>query len=138
MEGIMSLTDKQQRFAELYEGNATEAASKAGYKHPKDAGIRCLKNVEICRLIQNRRNEELEPDILTRIDRQVFWSKVAMDESLPMKDRLKASELLGKSEGDFITKHAVDESTQNSLADLIKRIQSGAGQSSVAIVPVPA
>jgi hypothetical protein len=38
---------------------------------------------------------------MTRQQRQQFWSKVAGDESQEMKDRLRASELLGKSEADF-------------------------------------
>lgn len=42
--------------------------------------------------------------IATREKRQELWTKVMNAEGVEMKDRLRASELLGKSEGDFISK----------------------------------
>ena len=51
--------------------------------------------------IKSRQNKENAPLIANRQDRQAFWSKVMYDEDQIMKNRLKASELLGKSEADF-------------------------------------
>ena len=39
--------------------------------------------------------------IKTRSERQKFWTDVIADEKVTMGDRLRASELLGKSEADF-------------------------------------
>lgn len=41
--------------------------------------------------------------IATRKQRQQFWTTTTYDPSVNMSDRLRASELLGKSECDFIT-----------------------------------
>ncbi len=103
------LTERQARFVDLWNGNGTETAKMAGYSHPKDAGIRCVKHVAIGRLIRAKRASELKPEIMTRIERQRFWSKIIADPEVHIKYRLKASELLGKSEGDFIDRY-VDES----------------------------
>ena len=100
-----ALTDKQAKFVELYNGNATEAAKLAGYSHPDTAGKRCMQNVQICTKIQERRAKEIKSLVATRQDRQKFWSDVMMannDDEIDMKSRLRASELLGKSEGDFL------------------------------------
>ena len=118
------LTDRQQKFVELYTGNATEAAKLAGYSTPKTAGKRCLENVHICTLIKEKRDKECKPHVLSRIERQEYWSDVIRDTDESTANRLKASELLGKSEGDFITKHAMDDSMQTGLSGLIDRIQS--------------
>jgi len=96
------LSEKQLRFIELWTGNATETATLAGYSNAKDAGTRCLKNSEICRAIKEKRSKEIKPLIATRQDRQKFWTDVMMDAEEDMKNRLKSSELLGKSEGDFL------------------------------------
>lgn len=54
----MALTNKQQAFVEYYLGyaqwNATEAARRAGYRHPGQQGHRLLKNVEIKQHIRDR------------------------------------------------------------------------------------
>ncbi len=47
-------------------------------------------------------------NIVTRRERQEFWSTTMKDTTLIMKDRLKASDLLGKSEADFKTKLIVE------------------------------
>ncbi|MCD6150032.1 terminase small subunit [bacterium] len=43
----------------------------------------------------------LRGHVATRRERQVFWTKTMMDKEEKMSDRLRASELLGKSELDF-------------------------------------
>ena len=98
----MALTDKQQRFVELWTGNATETATLAGYADARNAGLRCLKNADICRQIKEKRAKELKPLILDRQGRQKLWTDIALSADEATKDRLKASELLGKSEGDFL------------------------------------
>ena len=96
------LSDKQLKFIAAYAGNATEAAEIAGYSAPERAGVRNMKNVTICQAIDERRAKEATPYIATRQDRQKFWSETMSNDEVEFPHRLKASELLGKSEGDFL------------------------------------
>ena len=98
------LTTKQRLFVQYYTGNSAEAARKAGYKDKRaDAiGYENLRKPEIIEAIRNRQEIEERPHIMSREERQAFWSEVAKSSEQDMKDRLKASELLGKSEGDFL------------------------------------
>lgn len=128
------LTVKQQRFIEYYQGNASEAAFKAGYskKTAPFIGAENLKKPKIIEMIRAREQKETAPHIATREDRQRFWADVmcgrictkALDKDgyqidIPpaMPDRLRASELLGKSNADFIDRHMV--SVGGSHADLM-------------------
>ena len=90
------------------EGNATEAARLAGYSGGESTLGRIGYN--------NTRNDKIRVEIAARTEkqdaggliwgrkeRQEFWTRVASgEEDAPMKDRLKASELLGKTQMDFI------------------------------------
>ena len=102
----MTLTVKQQRFVEAYSGNATQAMIAAGYSERSAASNvdKILKNTEIQAAIQNREKERNSAAIATREERQTFWTSVLRDPETELRDRLRASELLGKSEGDFLEK----------------------------------
>lgn len=101
------LTSKQRIFVEAYQGNATEAALAAGYsaKNAFKIGSELLQKSTIAKAIRSRETKRIKPLIANRQRRQQFWSSVMEDEEQPMKERLKASELLGKSEGDFLDRH---------------------------------
>lgn len=97
------LTTKQQRFVDAYDGNATQAALAAGYS-PKTAAAIGKENLQkplVINAIKARQWQEAIPTIKTRQQRQQFWSDMMSDKTLDPKARLKASELLGKSEADF-------------------------------------
>ena len=98
------LTAKQRAFVEAYAGNGTEAAIAAGYsvKSAEKIARELLRKTTVVEAILGREKKALTPLIATRTKRQEFWSAVMSDSDEDMKDRLKASELLGKSEGDFI------------------------------------
>ncbi len=49
-------------------------------------------------------NPNPEKKIATSEDRQLFWTNIMWSEDQDIKVRIKASELLGKSEGDFLAK----------------------------------
>lgn len=98
----MTLTPRQKRFVELFDGNATEAARAAGFKNPNVYSNDLMKKPEIVAAIQAREKERNADDIMTREQRQIFWTMIARDTSQKTTDRLRASELLAKSEGDFI------------------------------------
>lgn len=98
----MTLTPRQKRFVELFDGNATEAARAAGFKNPNVYSNDLMKKPEIVAAIQAREKERNADGIMTREQRQIFWTMIARDTSQKTTDRLRASELLAKSEGDFI------------------------------------
>lgn len=108
------LTTKQRRFIEAYDGNATKAAIAAGYS-PKWADRQAYtlieKNGEIREAIRQREERQRSELIAGRVARQIFWSAIMRDEKETMVTRLKASELLAKSEGDFLEKVAVAQVT---------------------------
>ena len=119
------LSVKQQRFIDFYDGNATQSAIKAGYssKTAYSQGQRLLKKVEILNAIQIREKMTTAEAIWNREKRQAFWTQVVRDTNQKMRDRLKASELLGKSEGDFIERHQHhSEATLKSLVEDAKKL----------------
>lgn len=105
------MTGKQRKFVEAYmaSGNATEAARQAGYAHPNTAGPRLLVNDGIAAELEER--QQKDPAVATREERQQFWSDVMRGVAVgvegskltpDLNQRLKASELLGKTGGDFV------------------------------------
>lgn len=100
----MALTPKQKAFVEAYAGNATEAAIKAGYspKTARSIGQENLTKPDIISAIKERETERLRPAIASREERQAFWTRIMQDDGEETRDRLRASELLGKSNGDFL------------------------------------
>ena len=98
------MTPKQKRFTELYSGNAAEAARLAGYseKTAYSIGQELLNKPEIMERIQERESQRLSEAIANREERQIFWSSIMRNVEEKTADRLKASELLAKSNGDFL------------------------------------
>lgn len=97
---VRHFTTKQQRLINCYAGNIKEAAKKAGLSY--DYARRLVTKSHILEAIRNRQETEVRPkDIADRQKRQEFWTTVMYNKGEDMKDRLKASELLGKSEADF-------------------------------------
>jgi len=119
MAGRPAKTPQRLKFVEVFEGNAAEAARLCAFKHPTIVGPRLLKVPWIAEAIRAREIKEVRPLIASRQGRQKFWSEVMQDTKNKMPDRLKASELLGKSEADFTENLKVNVS--GSLADDIKR-----------------
>jgi len=121
---MAKLTEKQRKFVEAFmgpaKGNATEAARIAGYSGNdatlRNAGSRLLTNANISEAIKER--QESDPLVADREERQRFWSEVMRNDQADMRDRLKASEILGKSQADFTEK--IDHTTDGkALTQLI-------------------
>lgn len=100
----MNLRRQQFVIAYAETGNASEAARRAGYseKTAYSQGEQLLRIPEIQIAIKGLASEKMKPGIATAEERQQFWSSVMQDRDQEMKDRLRASELLGKRQGDFI------------------------------------
>ena len=107
---LAGLTGKQRRFVLAYRGNATEAARIAGYSAASVEGHRLLRNPKVRKAIAQREIITTRQHIATREERQAFWTQVMADPAEDLKHRLKASELLGKSQADFLERRQVEHS----------------------------
>jgi phage terminase small subunit len=104
------LTERQRKFCEAYSsngGNAFAAAREAGYKHPAPSSAETLKSPKIIQALEKLRESRTSSAIMTREERQEFWSQIARDKAQATRDRLKAAELLGKSQADFIDRKEI-------------------------------
>jgi len=102
------LTPKQQRVADCFDGDYKNTAKNAGVTHGYVKRLCTHVNYfHIQEKIKNRNNKKsskLGRIIASREERQEFWTNVFYgkeEDNTKMSDRLKASELLGKSEADF-------------------------------------
>ena len=107
----MSLNERQQKFCEFYakSGNATEAYRNAGYSAKSEASLgvsahKLLKNAKIAEELAKLSDKTRTSAIASITDIKEFWTKVLESKSEEMPYRLKASELLVKSEGGFLDK----------------------------------
>lgn len=85
-------------------GNAVQSAIAAGYKptYAKAQAYKLLAREDVQNYIRYLRdNTDCVRDIMELNDLQEFWSDVIKDKEVVMRDRLRASELLGKSKGAF-------------------------------------
>ncbi len=106
----MALNHQLQAFVDVYNGSANEAAKIAGITEQYGRLLMVSLNSpsarpiakEVQEAIRQRQSTSLAPDIANRQRRQRFWTKSMDDGALCMSDRLRASELLGKSEADFV------------------------------------
>jgi phage terminase small subunit len=109
--GDRKLNPRQRAFAEHYaaSGNATEAARLAGYAEPNKQGPRLLVNVGVTEYVKSLTVSSQKKRIATAEERQEWWTKVMLGEEVEadFKDRLKASELLGRSHADFVDRQEV-------------------------------
>lgn len=108
----------------LTDCNASRAAQAAGYssRTAYSQGQRLLKNVEVSKAINAAMTERKNKLIATRERRQQFWTAVMMDTEQDMKHRLRASELLGKSEADFTERKEIKTNEPLTLADLMQEL----------------
>ena len=118
------MNQRQQLFVNEYlvDLNCTQAAIRAGYssRTAYSQGQRLLKNAEVSLAIDTAMTERRNKLIATREKRQAFWSSVMNDADEDMRNRLKASELLGKSEADFVERKEIAASELPlTLADLM-------------------
>ena len=121
---MKNLNHRQHQFALFYDGNGTETCRRAGYQGSDNVlavqARRLLRNAHILEIIEQRNREPTAGYIADRETRQSFWSTVMQDAGQEMAIRLKASEILGKSCGDFITK--LEHSQSFSFAKLLVEI----------------
>ncbi len=103
----MKLTTKQKAFCEIYAkngGNAKQAAIDAGYSADTaySIGNENLKKPELLEYIRELSAPAENKRIADATEVKEFWSSILRDDMEKTSDRLKASELLGKSAAMFI------------------------------------
>lgn len=100
------LTPRQAAFARgVASGkNATQAAKDAGYSatYANRYATQLLDNPLVRQHLRDLTDAIASPEIALATDRQKFWTTVMRDCGQEMKDRLRASELLGKAQADFV------------------------------------
>ncbi len=88
--------------------NGTESGRTAGYQGTDNTlAVRANKLIRNGKIIKAKaaiRAKTRVNSIATRSERQQFWTEMYKDSNKQPSDRLRASELLGKSECDFIEK----------------------------------
>jgi len=96
----LHLPYRQRRLVALYDGTNTEHIARM-LGVAQGTVNNWLKDPRVVEAIAKRDDIEDSPVIAGRIERKEFWSHVMISETFEIRDRLKASELLGKSECDF-------------------------------------
>lgn len=89
-------------------GNAIEAARLSGYseKYAHKFGHKILARADVQQYLEYISVAGLpkeEDEIATVAQIQAFWTKVMLDSSNELRDRLRAAELLAKTRGAFNT-----------------------------------
>ena len=96
------LTPKQRIFVAGWTGDVRETSKATGLS--VNTCYSMAKKKHVLKAINARIRNKVNLATASRVKRQRFWSDAMNDDSLSMKDRLKASELLGRSEADFTEK----------------------------------
>ncbi|MEN2765767.1 terminase small subunit [Ornithinibacillus xuwenensis] len=115
----LKLTEKQKRFADYYiaSGNAEESAKKAGYS-ARGNTTKLLQNTTIRKYIEER-NKRLESNRIADMEEvKQFWTNTLRDEQRDLKDRLKASEYIAKTNAAFIDKQEHSGEIHNTVTEL--------------------
>ena len=98
---------RQRKFAELYaqNPNATQSAIDAGYsaRTARQIGQRLLSNVDVSEYIRQLQQTAENERIASIAEIKSFWSDTMRDREQRPEYRLKASELLCKAGGGFIS-----------------------------------
>ena len=101
-----ALPPKRQAFVLAYcgesQGNATDAARRAGYAKPHPEGSRLLRFATVAAAIDALRTPAEEASVWSVSRLREFWTEIAQAAETNLRDRLRASELLGKSQGAFL------------------------------------
>ncbi len=102
-------------------GRKQEAAMLAVGYSKAYANSYCGKLWEDNRIIQaiaRIDNANNKINIATRSQRQAFWTEIYNDQTKNMADRLRASELLGRSEADFVDVHQTKGDDAPTMSDV--------------------
>lgn len=110
------LTPVQSAFVDAYAGNVVEAARLIGFSEKYCQNMMSKPEFwHVRQAIRDRVNTDKSGNgeiVASRLERLAFWTDVMRGNNAEVKDRLKASELLGKAHMDFVEKTVVETSGQ--------------------------
>ena len=100
---MAGLTLKQKKFADEYIkcGNAEQAARLAGYS-ARGNTTKILNNPAVKNYIKERSKQLEKSTIASMVEVKEFWTSILRDSEASKRDRLKASELIAKTNGAFL------------------------------------
>ena len=105
---MSKLNARQKKFADEYiiTGNITQSAIKAGYSesYADSQGYRLLGIVGMKEYIQERNRQLDKEKIADMQEVHEFWANILRDEELDVSDRIRVSELIGKTNGAFLSR----------------------------------
>jgi molybdenum-dependent DNA-binding transcriptional regulator ModE len=98
---------KQRRYVDCYDGDIRQSAKKAGisYQYAKELHTKTYY-AHVFEKIGDINDQQSKKNIWNRQQRQEFWTNMAQTAEKD-SDRLKASELLGRSFADFIERKEI-------------------------------
>jgi len=100
------MNDRQRAFCQYYaaDPDGTAAAIKAGYSKRTAAAIASenLRKPELLDFIKELQAEAEAARVADLVEVKRFWTETMRDEEQRVEFRLKASELLAKSSGEFV------------------------------------
>jgi phage terminase small subunit len=118
---MYELNIKQKKFADYYieTGNATSSYIRAGYKTEGNSAevnaSRLLRNAQVLEYIKER-NEQLDVQFIADItETKRFWTEIMRDDGADIKDRLKASEYIAKTNGAFVERKELQGAFDNKI-----------------------
>lgn len=142
--GLQTLNQKHRTFVDVYDGDDVKSMQLAGFQgatqYLKVLAKTLLDDPLIQAAIRDRDKYRSTQagNIATREERQMLWSEIMRNKdphkleerdpvtnmpvppsNIPMQYRLKASELLGKSEADFVDKLQVEGNL--TITDIIQK-----------------
>ncbi len=97
----------QENFIRAYDGDLRATCNAANVRISDARKWLRRKPVREAILARGIKDPALERFVATRIERQEFWTEVMFSRKEETLTRLKASELLGKSECDFVDRRIV-------------------------------
>jgi len=105
-ELLDALPEAQRSYVMAYDGCARETCEKLGMNWFTVSKYSARRSIR--RALTLRAAEEDLPDLIaSRQERQIFWTDT-MRNSIEVENQLKASQMLGKSEADFIDKKIIE------------------------------
>lgn len=113
------LTPAQKRFVDAFDGDLKSSAKAAKVSYSMGRlYLSAFRFTHVRDAIQERDRYEQKGVVWDRQERQEFWTKMAKTAEKD-SDRLRASELLGKSEADFTDKKIISGSVQTSGIEIV-------------------
>lgn len=103
LKGEDGLTERERRFVQFYDGNASEAARLAGYGEGQKACV-ILHRPAVAAAIKAQGAQVLQRKVKTKQARLRALADIFLDDGEKTADRLKAADMIMRACGDFLEK----------------------------------